>query len=114
MLQRRIVRYCECGCGEKLARKERESMAHYVKRKFMDRHHAAKRKHVSNPANICFCGRPRANESPYCCWEHRLIAVKCKSWGIELAVEIYESHSNKLKLEQKYHDDRCRPNYASA
>lgn len=56
---------------------------------------------ASQKSNIkrCWCGNSQVDEE-YCSWEHRLISIKCKQWGIPLTQKAYDKKVFELESEQ--------------
>jgi len=52
--------------------------------------------------NVCFCGQPQNRDNyPYCSWDHRIIAIKCKRWGIESSLLGYKERAAQLDAAQR-------------
>lgn len=112
MLIRRTQRFCTNDeCGKLLELKQGESIKRFFTRLTCDTFCAEqkRRKRKYTTDNFCFCGRLRTElDSPFCCWEHRLIHIKCKQWGIPSTINGYENHKNMLEQEQSKINKQCR------
>lgn len=108
-LLRRIRRFCG-GCDALLVRREGESVPKFLTRKTCNKEcQILLKEKKRNNGSSCFCGNPRnIQNAPYCSWEHRLIAIKCKRWGFEPNLQQYEEHSSKLNAVQKEIEMSCR------
>jgi hypothetical protein len=109
IIQRRSVRYCKnpnCNCL--LRQREGESMAKFILRKYCTPECSKGMK--GDNRNVCFCGTPRdLQHIPFCSWDCRLIAIKCKRWGIEPDMKEYAKKAQELYNKQREIDIRCRP-----
>lgn len=52
----------------------------------------------------CFCGEYTNHQGEYCSWEHRLIDMKCRQWGIEVSIPSYNFHVSMLVYQQNEYD----------
>lgn len=112
MIRRRLVRYCPApSCGEKLVQKPDEPLTKFLKCSTCSKECAEEMRTIGKKtAYSCFCGKPRSVENaPFCSWDHRLIAIKCKSWGFEPNIKQYMKHSEMLQKQQSEIDKACRP-----
>jgi hypothetical protein len=107
MLVRRVHRFCSnIDCGELLRIKENETLQNFQKRNTCNTtcSGAYRKQKTQEESQKCFCGRPQDNGSPYCCYDHRLIAIKCKQWRIPLTLSDYLAYSRRLEEQQRIND----------
>jgi hypothetical protein len=109
LIKRRIRRVCaSADCNEFLVKRSDETTANFLKRATCNTTCAGayrKQKTQENSVgSLCFCGKPTENDSPFCCWDHRLIANRCKQWRIPISITDYEAYANRLEEEQRLID----------
>lgn len=99
---RRVLVKCIV-CTNTITKKENELPAAFRKRKTCSDECAEIYRTERKPKlKKCFCGAPQSKDSmPYCCWDHRLIAIKCKRWGIVPTMEGYKERAASLEAAQK-------------
>lgn len=93
-------------CNKLLVKAEGELDHNFKKRKTCSEECAeALRNTRKTKSKLCFCNNGMSRDhAPYCSWDCRLIAIKCKRWNIPLTMEAYKNHSAKLAEEQRQID----------
>lgn len=98
--KRRKVRKCEV-CKVVLVRREDESIRSFNKRSTCSEEHADILRHAKKVHSKCFCGNTIEIGSDYCCYDHRVIAIKCRQWRIPISLDDYENECKRRDKEQK-------------
>ena len=93
---KRTLRYCS-KCGLALYRLPDENYQAFLKRRKCKPACGEPKK---TKVSLCFCGARKPMHEDYCCWDHRLIAMKCKQWGIPPNIEAFQTRSTFLESEQ--------------
>jgi hypothetical protein len=103
-MNRREIRYCK-NCKKRLYKGTDETFPKFKKRTTCnsDCYNEWLDKKVSKSAHPrCFCGSPGIDSgTEFCCWEHRIIAGKCKRWGIAIEMRAYLAHVKIKEDEQR-------------
>ena len=97
-------------CGRLLEREESEDGACFSRRTTcrgdcMRKKHSEARVRRAKAA-YCFCGQRKPTMEEYCCWDHRLIAIKCRQWGFEPDMKRYQMMMEQLDMEQIKYNKR--------
>ncbi len=105
---RRIKVLCSV-CSTQLVQRSDESRHSFNKRKTCSPECAAElKRRKQTVTNKCLCGKPPTNNTPYCSWDCRLIAIKCKQWGIPYTIEDYNKKAAQLSAAQREIDMKFR------
>lgn len=109
ILVKKITKICSV-CEGIVTKKVKETQTQFDNRKTCGSEDCVKAARAKKGNNeVCFCGEPSTNTSnPYCCYEHRIIAGKCKMWKIPLSLKAFKAHSTMLEAEQREIDRKFR------
>lgn len=105
LFKRRIQRFCEFSkCGKLIVKRDNETQLNFLKRKTCNTECSVSRRKEKNEESDgkkCWCGTPVSGGEIYCCWDHRLMHIKIKQWGIEPTLKEYYAYCERLQAAQR-------------
>lgn len=87
-------------CSESFTKRRKEEVDSFKKRRTCCKECADILRNLSSKKVRCFCSKPTEAGGNFCSWEHRLIFIKCKQWGIMPTIKGYNDNHERLMKEQ--------------